>query len=68
MAVISGKIDNVIEYLQRMKDKGYKTVEIVDYYRTQGWELMGIPNLTFVVNEEYPTVLGIDMMEYVKKR
>lgn len=67
MATISGNIDDLISYLQRMKENGYKTVEIIDYWRAKGWEPMYTPSIDFIVSKDYPTVLGIDMREYIKR-
>ena len=68
MATVSCNIDEIITYLQRMKDIGYKSVEIIDYWRAQGWEPMYMPSIDFIVCKEFPTVLGIDMREYVKRK
>lgn len=68
MATVSGNINDVISYIQRMRDKGYKTVEVIDYWRVKGWKPMYVPSIQFVVCDQQPTVLGIDMREYVQKR
>ena len=68
MATISCEINEIISYLEKMRDKGYKTVEIIDYWRAEGWQPMYVPSIDFIVCKGEPKVLGIDMREYVKKK
>lgn len=66
MAIVNSNIDDVIAYLQKMKDRGYKTVEIIDHDRANGWHNEK-ETITFCFNESEPTVLGIYMVDYIKK-
>lgn len=59
MSKISCDIDVVIEYLQKQKTNGYKTVEVIDDDRTNGWFSLN-PTIDFIYNKSEPTVLGID--------
>ena len=59
MSKISCNIDVVIEYLQKQKTKGYKTVEVIDDARAYGW-ISSNPTIKFICNKSEPTVLGID--------
>ena len=59
MSKISCDIDVVIEYLQKQKTKGYKTVEVIDDARANGWFPFN-QTIHFVYNELEPTVVGID--------
>ena len=59
MSKISCDIDVVIEYLQKQKTNGYKTVEVIDYDRANGWFSLN-PTIQFIYNKLEPTVLGID--------
>ena len=52
-------IDSVINYLQQMKEKGFKTVEVIDDVRAAGW-MSENPSITFIRSDRYPTLLGID--------
>lgn len=59
MSKISCDIDVVIEYLQKQKTNGYKTVEVIDDDRANGWFSLN-PTIHFIYNKLEPTVLGID--------
>ena len=59
MSKISCDIDVVIEYLQKQKTKGYKTVEVIDDDRANGW-FSSNQTIHFIYNESEPTVVGID--------
>ena len=56
---ISSQIDDVITFLQKKRDEGYKTVELIDDDAAKGWRLVN-PTLTFVICKDCPTVLEID--------
>lgn len=57
--LVDCNIDSVINYLQQMKEKGFKTVEVIDDVRAAGW-MSENPSITFITNAHYPTLLGID--------
>lgn len=59
---ISSDIKEVINFLQTMEAKGYKTVEVINKSRTFGWRSIN-PTIEFVFNEQEPTVLGINAKE-----
>lgn len=52
-------IDDVIKYLQKMKEEGYKYVELIDDGRALGWK-SDKPMIDFIVSEDEPYVIGID--------
>lgn len=62
MARVNCEIDSVIDFLQKKKEEGYKTVELIDDARAYGWQnIDGTPDdLIFISNKKEPTVLGID--------
>lgn len=57
---ISSDIDEVINFLEKKKEEGYKTVELIDDARTYGWFYIE-PTLNFIYCKQEPTVLGIDI-------
>lgn len=57
---ISSDIDNVIDYLKKKKEEGYKSVELIDDSRGYGWFYIN-PTLKFIYNKQEPDVLGIDI-------
>lgn len=57
---ISSDIDNVINYLKKKKDEGYKSVELIDDSRASGWITIN-PTLKFICCKQEPGVLGIDI-------
>ena len=56
---INTNIDSVIEFLQKKKEEGYKTVEIIDDARSNGWFSLE-PKINFIFNKTEPDVIGID--------
>lgn len=52
-------INKIIEFLQKKKEDGYKTVELIDDARAAGW-YSDSPTINFITNKHEPTVLGID--------
>ena len=59
---ISSDIKEVIDFLQTMETKGYKTVEVINKSRSFGWRNIN-PTIEFIFNEQEPTVLGINAKE-----
>lgn len=57
---ISCDIDRLIEFLQKKKENGYRTVELIDDARAAGWHSKD-PTIEFIVNKHEPIVLGIDV-------
>lgn len=57
---ISSDIDNVIDYLKKKKEEGYKSVELIDDSRASGWITIN-PTLKFIRCKREPGVLGIDV-------
>lgn len=57
---ISSDIDNVIDYLKKKKEEGYKSVELIDDSRASGWITIN-PTLKFIRCEREPGVLEIDV-------
>lgn len=54
-------IDSIIDFLQKRKEEGYETVEIIDDARASGWfELNQDKKLNFIFCKQEPKVLGID--------
>lgn len=57
---ISSDIDNVINFLKKKKEEGYKSVELIDDSRASGWVPIN-PTLEFIYCKQEPGVLGIDI-------
>lgn len=58
---IDCNIDSVINFLQKRKEEGYETVEVIDDVRASGWfELDQDKKLNFIYCKQEPKVLGID--------
>lgn len=57
---ISCDIDRLIEFLQKKKENGYRTVELIDDMREEGW-YSDNPIINFITCKQEPTVLGIDV-------
>lgn len=59
--IVSGNIDDFIEFLKQCKEKGYTEINVIGKTRKQGWDIMeqnhGISILT---SKGYPNVIGID--------
>ena len=54
-------IDSVIAFLQKKKEEGYETVELIDDVRASGWfELDQDKKLNFIFCKQEPKVLRID--------
>ena len=54
-------IDSVINFLQKKKEDGYETVELIDDVRASGWfDLDQNKKLDFIFSKQEPKVLGID--------
>lgn len=54
-------IDSVINFLQKRKEEGYETVELIDDVRASGWfDLDQNKKLNFIFSKQEPKVLGID--------
>lgn len=56
---VNCNIDEVIEFLQKKREEGYTSVELIDDTRASGWFSLN-PKLEFIFNEGEPKVLGID--------
>ena len=57
----SCNIDSVINFLQKKKEEGYETVELIDDVRASGWfDLDQNKKLDFIFSKQEPKVLGID--------
>lgn len=56
---IKCNIDDVINYLTKMKQDGYRKVEIIDKAREFGW-IESDPCIEFITCDKEPSVLGID--------
>lgn len=63
---VSCNIDTIINYLIKRRDEGYKTVELIDVARRNGWKKEN-PTIDFIVCEKEPTVLGIDLGDVILK-
>ena len=58
---VSCNIDSVINFLQKKKEEGYETVELIDDVRASGWfDLNQNKKLDFIFSKQEPKVLGID--------
>lgn len=56
---VSCNIDEVIDFLQKKKEEGYESVELLDDSKAAGWFFVH-PTLEFVFNKNYPKTLCID--------
>lgn len=56
---VNCNIDEVIEFLQKKREEGYTSVELIDDTRANGWFSLN-PKLEFIFNKNEPKVLGID--------
>lgn len=56
---VNCNIDEVIEFLQKRREEGYTSVELIDDTRASGWFSLN-PKLEFIFNKDEPKVLGID--------
>lgn len=57
---VSSNIDEIIKFLEEMKENGYKTVELIDNTRGMGWKSEN-PTIEFLFNNcKEPTVVGIE--------
>ena len=59
---VSCNIDEVINFLVKKKEEGYKKVEIIDGARACGWHGDN-PTITFITNKSEPRVIGIDCIK-----
>ena len=57
---ISSNIDEVISFLKCKQKEGYKTVELIDDMRAEGW-YSDNPTINFITCKQESTVLGIDV-------
>ena len=59
--LVDCNIDSVINFLQKKKEEGYETVELIDDVRASGWfDLDQNKKLDFIFSKQEPKVLGID--------
>lgn len=58
--LVNCNINDVIDFLQKKREEGYKTVELVDDARANGWITLN-PKLEFIFCKQEPKVIGIDV-------
>ena len=56
---VDTNIDSVISFLQQKREEGYKTVEVINKARSDGWFLLD-PKIEFIFNSSEHTVIGIN--------
>ena len=60
--IISCDIQEVINFLTKRMNEGYKTVELIDKHQANGW-VYANPKLEFIFSERHPTTVGINIMD-----
>ena len=56
---VDANIDSVISFLQQKREEGYKTVEVINKTRSDGWFSLD-PKIEFIFNRSEHTVIGIN--------
>ena len=58
--LVNCNINDIITFLQKKREEGYETVEIIDDVRANGWIALN-PKLEFIFCKQEPKVIGIDV-------
>lgn len=58
--LVNCNINDVITFLQKKKEEGYESVELIDDIRAVGW-ITTNPTIKFITCKQEPGVLGIDV-------